>query len=134
LCLEITESLLVTGPDLTGDTLGALRRSGVRIGIDDFGTGYASLSYLTDFRPDALKVDKTFVARLEHHGPSRSIVGAVIGLAHELDLTAIAEGIETPEQLAIVRQLGCDQVQGFLFAPPRLRDEALGLLAGAASG
>jgi len=129
LCLEITESALITGPEMGADTLDALRKSGVQVGIDDFGTGYASLSYLTDFRPDSLKVDKTFVARLESHSESRSIVGAVIRLAHDLGLTAIAEGVETVEQLAIIRNMGCDQVQGHLFAPAQPPEEALRLLS-----
>jgi EAL domain-containing protein (putative c-di-GMP-specific phosphodiesterase class I) len=86
--------------------------------MDDFGTGYSSLSYLRAFPFDKIKIDRSFVADLASHEDSHAIIEAVIGLGHSLGMETTAEGIETEEQLAIVRAQGCKEVQGFLFSPP----------------
>jgi diguanylate cyclase (GGDEF)-like protein len=116
--LEITETALMGDPVHAIDRLRELRRRGFRIAIDDFGTGYSSMSYLRDLPASALKVDRSFVARLELGGTDRTIVEAIIGLAHAVGLVAVAEGVETAEQLAILRSMGCDRAQGFLWTEP----------------
>jgi diguanylate cyclase (GGDEF)-like protein len=116
--LEITESLLLAETELTLDTLHRLRSLGVRISMDDFGTGYSSLSYLRAFPFDKIKIDRSFVADLASREDSHAIIEAVIGLGRSLGMETTAEGIETEEQLAIVRAQGCKEVQGFLFSPP----------------
>jgi len=95
----------------------ALKQLGTVIAIDDFGTGYASLAYLHRFPATALKIDRSFIDSLGD-SPTHAIVMAMINLAHALGLTAIAEGIETAEQLAVLRELGCDLGQGYYFARP----------------
>jgi diguanylate cyclase (GGDEF)-like protein len=116
--LEITESLLLAESEPTLETLHKLRALGVRISMDDFGTGYSSLSYLRSFPFDKIKIDRSFMRDLESKGDSLAIIKAVIGLGHSLGMSTTAEGIETEEQLAAVREQGCNEVQGFLFSPP----------------
>ena len=116
--LEITESLLLTDNEPTLKILHRLRALGVRISMDDFGTGYSSLSYLRSFPFDKIKIDRSFMRDLKAKGDSLAIVKAVIGLGQSLGMATTAEGIETEEQLAAVREQGCDEVQGFLFSPP----------------
>ncbi|HUA94448.1 MAG TPA: EAL domain-containing protein [Acidimicrobiales bacterium] len=117
LTLEITESALMRDAGAAMEVLGSLKRTGVSLAIDDFGTGYCSLSYLHRFPLDILKVDKAFVDGL-HDAEGAEIVAAVVGLAHALGLDVVAEGVETEHQLAILRQMGCDHAQGFLFSRP----------------
>ena len=116
--LEITESLLLSDNEPTLKTLHKLRALGVRISMDDFGTGYSSLSYLRSFPFDKIKIDRTFMRDLKSKGDSLAIIKAVIGLGQSLGMSTTAEGIETEEQLAAVRDQGCNEVQGFLFSPP----------------
>jgi len=115
--LEITESVLMENRATVAESLRDLRARGVRVAIDDFGTGYNALTYLAEIPVDAIKIDRSFVARIEEGGGA-SIVGAVIALAHSLDLDVIAEGVETDAQLRFLEGHGCDQVQGFRFSPP----------------
>ena len=119
LCLEITESVAMEEADDTIASLIQLRGLGIRLAIDDFGSGYSSLSYLRSFPVDILKIDRSFVRGLGDDRRNNSIAGAIVSLAHALELTAIAEGIETVEQLEELRLLGCDMGQGFLFARPQ---------------
>lgn len=116
--LEITESLLLSDNEPTLKTLHRLRALGVRISMDDFGTGYSSLSYLRSFPFDKIKIDRSFMRDLKSKGDSLAIIKAVIGLGQSLGMSTTAEGIETEEQLAAVRDQGCNEVQGFLFSPP----------------
>ncbi|ODT71889.1 MAG: hypothetical protein ABS75_07075 [Pelagibacterium sp. SCN 63-23] len=116
--LEITESLLLTDSDATIAALHELRGMGVRICMDDFGTGYSSLSYLRSFPFDKIKIDRTFMRDLTTRNDSRAIIKAVIGLGQSLGMVTTAEGVETEEQLAMVRDYGVSEVQGFLFSPP----------------
>ena len=96
-----------------------LQQAGFEMAIDDFGTGYSSLSYLQQFAVRQLKVDRLFVNELDVKGSkSRSIVSAIIGLAHALDMEVVAEGVETASQLALLAEMKCDQAQGFLLARP----------------
>jgi diguanylate cyclase (GGDEF)-like protein/PAS domain S-box-containing protein len=117
LCLEITETTLMDAPDTALVTLDALHQHGVTIAIDDFGTGYSSLAYLKRFPVDAIKIDGGFVHDLVGDVGSRAIVQSVIGLCDALSLDAVAEGVETEEQLAALAQIGCTRAQGFLVAP-----------------
>ena len=118
LWLEITESVLLDDVDAAVEALGRLRDLGVRLAIDDFGTGYSSLSYLRRFPVDVLKIDKEFVAALLTGPEDAALAHAIVRLAHTLRLGTVAEGIETPEQLAELSRLGCELGQGYLFARP----------------
>jgi diguanylate cyclase (GGDEF)-like protein len=118
LCLEITESVLMEDAPKSAAALAELKDIGVDLAIDDFGTGYSSLAYLRRFPVDVLKVDRSFVDGLGPDPHDSSIVAAIVSLAHTLDLVCVAEGVETTEQLAGLRRLGCDSAQGFLFARP----------------
>jgi diguanylate cyclase (GGDEF)-like protein len=116
--LEITESVLFKDAASPRPTLEALRAMGVRVLLDDFGTGYSSLSRLKGFPVDAIKVDRSFVQSLGPVEEDTTIVGAIIEIARSLGLEAIAEGVERPDQLARLRELGCTAAQGHLLAPP----------------
>ena len=118
--MEITESLLMEDIEASSRTLDELKRvvGGVRISIDDFGTGYSSLSYLKSFPIDELKIDRSFVRDLATDPDDAAITTAIIGLAHNLRLEVIAEGVETEEQLVFLRNKRCDGVQGYYFGRP----------------
>ena len=124
LCLEITETVVMEQTHTTIATLTELKKLGVRLAIDDFGTGYSSLGYLQRFRPDFLKVDRSFVDGLARDPEQTAIVDAIVRMAQALGLGVIAEGVETTEQLAALRALSCDLVQGYLFARPEPPDQA----------
>ncbi len=124
LCLEITESSLVADPQSAQRSLEALKTLGVCVALDDFGTGYSSLSYLHRFPIDRIKIDRSFVLAMSHDEKAAKIVAAIVGLAKGLGLACVAEGVETPEQLAALRALGCDYLQGFIFAAPLPAAEA----------
>jgi len=117
--LEITESALLEDSEAVLATLHQLRAIGIRTALDDFGTGYSSLSYLRSFPFDKLKIDQSFVREMAHRPDCLAIVTAVLGLARELGMATTAEGVETEEQLAQLRRIGCMEVQGFLFDCPR---------------
>jgi diguanylate cyclase (GGDEF)-like protein len=116
--VEITESVLMHNTEKNTATLHRLRELGVRISMDDFGTGYSSLSYLRKFPFDKIKIDRSFISGLPDDNESIAIVRAVAGLAANLNMTATAEGVETAEQLATIRALGCVEMQGYLFSRP----------------
>jgi diguanylate cyclase (GGDEF)-like protein/PAS domain S-box-containing protein len=118
LCLEITESVLMDDASAVIDTLWELKAIGVALAIDDFGTGYSSLSYLRRFPVDVLKVDQSFVSGLGPDPEDSTIVAAIVNLANTLELEAIAEGVETFDQLERLRGLGCHLAQGYYFAKP----------------
>ncbi len=126
--LELTESMLMQDPDAAAVQLGRIRGYGVRLSVDDFGTGYSSLSYLSRFALDALKVDRAFVRDLATNPDDLAIAQAIIGLAHSLKLKVVAEGVETTEQLDILAQHGCDEIQGYYFSRPVAVDEAARML------
>jgi diguanylate cyclase (GGDEF)-like protein/PAS domain S-box-containing protein len=116
--IEVTESVLIQNGDATESILRTLRQSGVRIAIDDFGTGYSSLSYLERFPVDALKIDQSFIRQIADPPQKNKIVSAVIGIGKSLNLTIIAEGVETLAQLEFLRNHHCDKAQGYLFSKP----------------
>ena len=117
LCLEITESLLMEDSVTVTNALGALSELGVTLAVDDFGTGYSSLLYLRHFPVAALKLDRFFVAGIEHNTKDAAIAKAVIDLAHSLDLYAVAEGVETAGQFDVLKKMGCDYAQGYYWCP-----------------
>jgi EAL domain-containing protein (putative c-di-GMP-specific phosphodiesterase class I) len=121
--LEITESCLMSDPEEAVRLLLGLRAAGLMISVDDFGTGYSSLSYLTRLPLTALKVDHSFVRDAAVSREAASIVRAVIDMAHNLEFTVIAEGVETEDQVAFLRRYGCDVGQGFLFGRPMPADD-----------
>jgi diguanylate cyclase (GGDEF)-like protein/PAS domain S-box-containing protein len=129
LCLEITESVLMDDASAVIDTLWALKDLGVTLAIDDFGTGYSSLSYLRRFPVDVLKIDHSFVSGLGADPEDSTIVAAIISLAATLELEAIAEGVETVDQLERLRTLGCRFAQGFHFAQPGEPDDTTRMIA-----
>jgi diguanylate cyclase (GGDEF)-like protein len=119
LCLEITESVVMENAEFAIEILQGLRALGVRISIDDFGTGYSSLAYLRRFPLDELKIDQSFVDGLGRDPEATAVAAAVMGMAHALNLTVVAEGVETVTQDAALRALGCDEAQGFLYSRPQ---------------
>jgi diguanylate cyclase (GGDEF)-like protein len=127
LCLEITESILVDDDALV-DRLRALRESGVHLAIDDFGTGFSSYSYLQTLPVDSIKIDRTFVERLGPGETTPALARDIVRMSQALRLTAVAEGVETPEQYAELRELGCPLAQGYLFDRPLHVDDALARL------
>lgn len=118
LMLELTEGVLMENPTAASGMLMQLRVMGAKIGLDDFGTGHSSLSYLHQFPADFLKIDRSFVLGIETRRDKMEIVRSITGLADQLGLHVIAEGIENEEQLALIRSLNCEYVQGFLFSKP----------------
>ncbi len=131
--IEITESALMDQTEAGIRTLRQLRDIGVRLVLDDFGTGYSSLSYLKHLPLDTIKIDRSFVAGMEDD-IDRSIIDAVISLAHGLRITTVAEGIETERQFEQLRSMGCDVGQGYLFARPLPATEAARLLTSRRAG
>jgi diguanylate cyclase (GGDEF)-like protein/PAS domain S-box-containing protein len=129
LVLEITESTLIENPELVSAVLDELLKLGVAIQLDDFGTGYSSLTVLHDFPGDTLKIDRSFVATMIERPESQAIIRSIIGLAHNLGLRVIAEGIERPDQRDAVAALRCEYGQGYHFARPLPREEFEELLA-----
>jgi diguanylate cyclase (GGDEF)-like protein/PAS domain S-box-containing protein len=126
--LEITEAVLIRDDDAALEILHQLRAIGVRIALDDFGTGYSSLSYLQRFPFDKIKIDRCFVNDIAEPGGS-SIVQAVVNIAAARHMTTTAEGVETLRQLELLRALGCTEMQGYLFSPPRPAAEARQMLS-----
>ena len=129
LCIEITESLLISEDRTVSESLAQLRNLGVRIAIDDFGTGYSSLGYIQRFPLNEIKLDRAFVAALTDDEAAGVITGSIVSMAHAIGVTMTAEGVETDAQLARLRELGCDHAQGYLFARPRAAGDLTELLA-----
>lgn len=123
LSIEITESELMDNIDATIAKIKTVKGMGVSCYLDDFGTGYSSLSHLHNLPMDVLKIDQSFIRNLGRHENSTSIVRMVIALAQSLNLKTIAEGVETPEQLSLLQELGCNYIQGYLFSKPRPASE-----------
>ena len=128
LTCELTESSAMDDVDVTMRVLHQLDTVGVHLSIDDFGTGHSSLSYLRKLPADELKIDRSFVLDLETSEDARKVAVAVINLAKALDMKVVAEGVETEGQNRILREFGCDQLQGYLFAKP-MSAKALALWA-----
>ncbi|MDP4178631.1 MAG: EAL domain-containing protein, partial [Bacillota bacterium] len=130
-CLEfeITESIFVSTMDYATDVLNKLKELGIKIALDDFGKGYSSLSYICSFPIDSLKIDKSFIDDITTNEKKDSIVGSIISLVHDLDISVISEGIETTEQLQCLKCHSCDYIQGFLWGKPLFEEAAENLLS-----
>jgi len=127
--LEITESVIMKDVETNVSKLRAIHDLGVKIAIDDFGTGYSSLSYLARLPVQVLKIDVTFIARMSQERSIVTVVTTMISLAHSLGLTVVAEGVETEEQAAALKRLGCDELQGYLLSKPMTFEQVAELLA-----
>jgi diguanylate cyclase (GGDEF)-like protein len=127
--LEITESMIIEDPEGTAATLARIRAKGISLAIDDFGTGYSSLTYLHEFPIDTLKIDRSFIGRIDSEQRGLEIVRTIMNLAHNLRMDVIAEGVETKLQASLLRELGCEYAQGFLFSKPVEAATAASLLS-----
>jgi EAL domain-containing protein (putative c-di-GMP-specific phosphodiesterase class I) len=127
--LEITEGALLADHKSVAARLATLREAGLKIAVDDFGTGYASLAYLTSLPLDMLKIDRGLITEIVRREPDRIVVRALISLARELGLQVVVEGVESDEQLAILKDWGCDLYQGFLGSPPLTHEQLMGFAA-----
>jgi EAL domain-containing protein (putative c-di-GMP-specific phosphodiesterase class I) len=125
---EITEGVLMEEVDISVETINQLRSLGIQVNIDDFGTGYSSLSYLQQLPIDTLKIDRSFVSDLDVAGQKPQVIQAIVGLARDLGISVVAEGVETLEQSARLKFLKCDEGQGFLYSEPVDGDTATQLL------
>ena len=128
LVLEITEAVLLDDDEAVLIALHRLRELGIQIALDDFGTGYSSLSYLRRFPFDKIKIDRFFIKDVLDNESSRSIIEAVVNIANSANITTVAEGVETEQQLKVLRKLGCTEIQGYLFSTPLTAPEILPLL------
>ena len=126
--LEITESLLLNDDDKVLKAIDNVQEMGVSVAIDDFGTGFSSLSYLHKYPLDKIKIDRSFVVDLPNSNHSLSIVRTIVSLARSIGMSTTAEGIETPAQHALLREEGCDQLQGYLFSKPVPARDAVELI------
>ena len=126
--LELTETMLVSNVEQAIRTMHSLKSLGVRLSLDDFGTGYSSLSYLSRFPIDTLKIDRSFVQQIDTDEASAAIIDTVIAIGQRLGLTVAAEGVETSRQFSLLRGRGCEEIQGFLIAPPMPAAELESLL------
>jgi predicted signal transduction protein with EAL and GGDEF domain len=125
LALDITETILIKASEENAQALDALKKMGIRLHLDDFGTGYFSLSYLKRFPVDRVKIDQTFVKGLGEDATDTALVRMIIDLSHTLGVEVLAEGVETSEQAALLRDMGCDVGQGYHFARPLLGEELM---------
>lgn len=134
LVLEVTERTLITAPELAQQVTNELFAAGVRLSLDDFGVGYSSLAQIHQIPLHSVKIDRLFTKQVAVDPRSTRMVRAIVRFAQELDLAVVAEGIETPEQLAVLRDLGCDFGQGYLLAPPHPAEQHADLVQAAAGG
>lgn len=122
--IEITESVILGNETVISKTLHELKDMGVQVSIDDFGTGYSSLSYLRRFPIHALKIDKTFIQEIFSDSPKETVLTeTIISLAHNLNMSVIAEGVETEKQMAVLQQFKCEEIQGYLISPPLIKEK-----------
>jgi EAL domain-containing protein (putative c-di-GMP-specific phosphodiesterase class I) len=118
LIVEVTETALMRNPQDTARRLNAIRQLGVRIAVDDFGTGYSSLAYLRQFPVDSLKIDRMFTSAIGDSPEAKALIGTLVQLGKDLGLSTLAEGVETTDEVDLLRHAGVDQVQGFLLSHP----------------
>jgi diguanylate cyclase len=129
--IELTESVMLSGTEPAAETMRSLRAMGVTIAIDDFGTGYSCFGYLPKLPFNALKIDRAFVKELNARPEMKAMVQSLVTLAHNLNMQVIVEGVETPEQLQMIKALGGNEVQGFLLGRPTADPTSQLLAAGA---
>ena len=126
--IEITESILIESAEKASHILNELKDMGIKIAIDDFWTGYSSLSYLNSFPSDTLKIDKSFIDKMNSSASSQKYVEAIISLAHVMDFKVVAEGVEETDQLDTLRRINCDYIQGFIWGRPLAKEDAAKLV------
>ena len=126
--IEITESVMVESVERAKAVIEEVKGLGLRVAIDDFGTGYSSLSYLHNFPANLLKIDKSFIDAMSEGKSSQKYVESIISIGHVLGLEVISEGVESEEQLEILKRIGCDLIQGYIWGRPLPPDEAEKLL------
>ena len=126
--IEITESIMIDSAEQALQRIDELKQMGMKVAIDDFGTGYSSLSYLTNFPSDLLKIDKSFIDKMNQSESSRQYVAMIINIGHTLDLKVISEGVESPDQIEVLRDIGCDYIQGYVWGRPMPPEEAYKLV------
>ena len=122
--IEITESIMIDSAEKALQRIAELKKMGMKVAIDDFGTGYSSLSYLNSFPSDMLKIDKSFIDKMNQNEVSRQYVAMIISIGHTLDLKVISEGVESADQIDTLKSIGCDYVQGFVWGRPLPPEEA----------
>ena len=122
--IEITESILMDSADKALQCINKLRDMGIKLAIDDFGTGYSSLSYLNKIPANLLKIDKSFIDKINANESSKQYVAAIISMGHIMGLDVISEGVEEEEQLEALRSIGCDYVQGYIWGRPMSAEDA----------
>ena len=128
--IEITESVFIEDSTEVIERLNQLSDMGVRLALDDFGTGYSSLAYLKHFKASALKIDQTFIKDITTNPGDLALVDAIIAMCKSLDLVVVAEGVETPEQLELLKKCGCYLIQGYHFSEPLTVDDMTMYLEG----
>ena len=126
--IEITESIMIDSADKALQCIDSLHRMGIKIALDDFGTGYSSLSYLNEFPANLIKIDKSFIDRMDINDSSKQYVAAIISIGHIMGFHVISEGVETKEQLEMLREIGCDYVQGYIWGKPLPKEEAAAVI------
>ena len=122
--IEITESIMIDSVDKALECIRRVKDMGMKIAIDDFGTGYSSLSYLNKFPADLLKVDKSFIDKMNTNESSKQYVAMIISIGHIMNLDVISEGVESPDQIETLKDIGCDYIQGFIWGKPVSSEEA----------
>ena len=122
--IEITESIMIDSAEKALQRIDEIKAMGMKVAIDDFGTGYSSLSYLNNFPSDMLKIDKSFIDQMNLSDASRQYVAMIISIGHILNLKVISEGVESPDQVAVLKSIGCDYVQGFVWGRPMAPEDA----------
>ena len=127
--IEITESIMIDSAEKALERIEQLKAMGMKVAIDDFGTGYSSLSYLNSFPSDLLKIDKSFIDKMNLNDSSRQYVAMIISIGHTLDLKVISEGVESADQVDVLKDIGCDYIQGYVWGKPMPPEEAGKLVA-----
>ena len=126
--IEITESIMIDSAEKALNCINDIKNLGIKIAIDDFGTGYSSLNYLNTFPADLLKVDKSFIDKMNSSDSSKKYVAAIISIGHIMNFEVISEGVEEPEQLETLKSIGCDFVQGYIWGKPLPPEDARELI------
>ena len=127
--IEITESIMIDSADNALQRIDELKQLGFKVAIDDFGTGYSSLSYLNSFPTDMLKIDKSFIDNMSLNESSKQYVAMIISIGHTLDLKVISEGVESDDQVKVLKSIGCDYIQGYVWGKPMPLEDANRLVA-----
>ena len=126
--IEITESIMIDSAEKALQRIDELKQLGMKVAIDDFGTGYSSLSYLNNFPTDMLKIDKSFIDNMNLNESSKQYVAMIISIGHTLDLKVISEGVESADQVKVLKDIGCDYIQGYVWGRPMLPEDAFKLV------